>query len=482
MRFKETLFLILMHLFIPFSVILPQSIVWEKEYFFEELKGSSFRTLLFPAFEESYFYGIGYGIRGDTSFVVIYKIDSNGNLIFFKRHYKIIGGKIKRIFVSDFVKFEKQGAKDYIVSVNFLPIYGSLEYYLGFWMYVMKFDPENGNLVYEGLDTASKHTLTFYPEGPGTILELNNVYYNFSVYKGDTLLLKFFDLDGNFINETKISLSGKLPKDDWTISSAIFIENDSSFILGLNNSCPWFHDCRRSYLLKISKNFDVVWANPLTINNDTLSLLLLQENKDQKIIAMCTKIDTTRYIVELSLDGSLMNLKQLEIDKRIRIITFKQVSDGGYIFLAQFRLTPLTSTDTSIAIFFKTTKGFEVEQVFYHKQEPMPWGSLFKNVYELSDNSFLVTGYYQYYPYLLKLKDVLLAVNEPKNDNLQSIFNQQIVEDCIYLNDYYKVSIYSLYGVKVYENFAQKIIDVTNLSPGVYFLIINSKAFKFVKL
>lgn len=481
---KLILLIIFGQFFIHCSAVFSQSIVWEKVYDMEELYSSAFNTIVFPSFEHPYFYGIGTRLRlgtnynYDTNYIVIAKIDNDGNLIFVRQYYKIVGGKLKRIFFKG-AKVEKIGDKEFIVVVSFLPIFGSSEFFLGFWLYVMKFDNETGDLLFEGLDTLSKHTMTPIP---GPLFELNNLYYNFSSYKKDTILLKVFGLDGNFVSESRIILNN-LPPDEYRISFLFLKKTDSSYILVLQNTAPWFLDVSRSYLLKINKDFTLEWLKPLVIDKDTLRILSILGEKNQKIIALCTKLDTTRYFVEIESDGSISNVKEFKIDKRFQLGSFTQISDGGFILLAQFRLTPIFKPDTSIGVFAKLNKNYEFEQVFYHKREPMPWGHLFNGVYELPDHTFLVRGYYNYYPYIIKLSDVLVGVEEEEKTRTDS--NWQVVDDYIYLSDVLEpqeVSVYSLEGIKVFESNVQGNIYVKHLPSGIYFLKIGAKIYKFVKL
>lgn len=479
MKLKATLFLIL--LLLP-STVLPQTIVWEKVYDMKELYSGLFHTIVFSPFDSSYFYGVGTRLNKDTNTIVITKIDRDGNLIFEKQHYKTIGDKLKRIFWKG-AKIEKVGDKERIVVVSFLPIVGISEWFAGFWLYVTKFDTETGDLVFEGLDTLSKHTMVMVPEGPGPVFELNNLYYNFSLYALDTMLLKVFTLDGNFVYEKKIFID-KVPPGGYWLSSYVLRKSDSSFILVLQNVAPWFIAQHRSYLLKINKDFTFEWLKTLKVNGDSLAILSLEESKEGKIIALCITLDTTRYVAEIESDSSISYIKELKLDKRIEIGKFKQISDGGYILLARFRLYPINKPDTSLGVFAKFSKNYEIEQVFYNKYEPMPWGHLFNDVYELPDHTFLVSGYYKYYPYLLKLKDVLVSVEEQGKGGQKPIFSQQVVEDYIYLNDLPSqgISIYSLEGIKVFEGSPQAIISVKHLPRGVYFLRIGAVVHKFIKL
>ncbi len=476
MKGRAMLFLIL--LFLP-SAILPQTIVWEKVYDTIGI-GAAFDNIIFSSSENSYFYGVGSRLYQDTNSLVVAKFDNDGNLIFAKQYYKILGSKLKRIFYST-AKIEKVGDKEHIVVVSFLPIYGSFEYFLGFWLYVTKFDSETGDLVFEGLDTLSKHTMTMAPGGPGPVFELNNLYYNFSLYKRDTMLLKVFDLEGNFVSEKRIILNN-LPPDGYFWEAYFLKKEDSSFVFALTSIAPWFLANHRSYLLKISKDFTFEWLKPIKVNEDSLAILSLLERKDGKILALCTTVDTTRYFVEIESDGSVSYVKQLKLDKRIYPRVFKQISDGGYILLGKLRLYPINKPDTSIGVLAKFSKDYEIEQEFYHKREPMDWGHLFSGVYELSDHSFLVEGYYHYFPYLLKLKDVLVSVD--KQEKGEPIFAQQIVEDYIYLDEpsLEEVSIYSLEGIKVLESNGLCIINVKHLPSGVYFLKRGTKFYKFIKL
>lgn len=140
----------------------------------------------------------------------------------------------------------------------------------------------------------------------------------------------------------------------------------------------------------------------------------------------------------------------------------------------------IKSDDSSFILFMENVAPwflYKIEEVFYHKRKPMPWGHLFTRAYELSEHTSIILGYYDYYPYLLKLNGVLVTVKEQGKEEQEPIFAQQIVEDYIYLDEllFEKVSIYSFEGIKVFEGYTQGLINVKHLPSSVYFLKIGTK-------
>lgn len=79
MRLKTTLLLIFTLLLIHCSFMHSQNIAWGKVYNCPELYGSSFDDLLFSPLESSDFYGVGLRLKGDTSALVVARLNSNGD-------------------------------------------------------------------------------------------------------------------------------------------------------------------------------------------------------------------------------------------------------------------------------------------------------------------------------------------------------------------------------------------------------------------
>lgn len=474
---KKQIALLLISVIFPLP-ILTQTVVLERVYRVDSLKSSTFSKLAyFPLLDTQYFYSAERQITKDTNYLVFTKLDKEGNLVLVKRYSKVIGGKLKQIYYSNLpLKFEQEDGKNYICAVNFIPMAASLGFAVGFWLYVTKFDTETGQLVYEGIDTSSKHTMTYSPEGPGRVFELNNLYYNFSIYR-DTILVKIFMMNGSFVSEKRIAKM-YLPKGSYYFSADAYLEIDSSFILILQKEGLTLKEMP-TYIIKINKQFGLDWLKPLVMEGDTLKILAVEKNKLNKLIALCFKdVDSTFYITVLEPDGSISSLKQLVLDKYIKVYNIKQISDGGYILLGQYS----TERDTSKGVFVKISKDYEIEQIFSQKLEA-PWNT-FNQVFELPDHSFVIGGYCDYFPYLLILKDVIVSVNE--KDNKQSTLNSLAVDDYLYLDKLIKpeqkITIYSLLGVKVFEGISQSIIDVKEFTPGVYFLMVGGKIYKFFKL
>ncbi|ROL57931.1 T9SS C-terminal target domain-containing protein [Bacteroidetes/Chlorobi group bacterium Naka2016] len=477
MKKSYTLFQLILSFILFF--VMPDSLnsqtkVWEKVYE-DPLLESFLAYELFLSSDGNSIYGIGNGVVGDTTFLFVSKYNLNGDLLFYKRHFKTLNNKIKRIFLYT-SELERNEVNEIIRIFSFIPIYGSLEYYVGFWAYVTKFDA-NGNLIFEGLDTASKHTIVYYP---GSVVEMNNLYYNFTLYK-DTVLLKVFALDGSFVTEKKL---GKLiiPPDKLNnyFTNAIFQKKDSSIILHLVNSAPLFIHRDFSSLVKINKDFDIDWMKELIINGDTLSIISVLMNKDERLVAYCRGRDSSHHIVELDENGSILYSKRLELDNRLNVFKIKEISDGGYVLLGKLRFTKISQLDSSCAVFIKFNRNYEIEQEFRDKFGPMPWGSTYTNFLVLPDYSFLICGHYNYYPYLVKFKDVIVSVEKKEEKNN---IGQIIVEDYIELNERqnYPVEIYNILGEKVMEIGSGLPIIVKNLPRGIYFLKNGQNMHKFIK-
>ncbi|MGB9856435.1 MAG: T9SS type A sorting domain-containing protein [Caldisericum exile] len=454
-----------------------QTIVWEKTYREPALLSSAFDRIILSK-NTSSLYGIGYGLRGDTSFILIAKFNENGDMLFYKRYYKIIGGKLKRVFLGP-TKIDTSGHDEFITAVSLLSIYGSFEYFAGFWLYITKFD-SNGNLIFEGLDTTSKHTVTMAPEGTGPILELNNSYYNFCIYK-DTILLKKFSLNGNFISETKLGKVGLSDNEGgyyyWG-SYLIHPREDTSFFFILNH---YVSPVTHSYLIKISKDFVFEWIKPIEINNDTVSTGLIHNKEDRMVAYSYTKRDSTHYLVEIDINGAVTAYKNLNLDKRLIVNSIRQISDGGYLLFGKIKFNKPTEVDSSCYVIAKISKNYEVEQLFYGKCGNMPWGVGYLSFLELPDHTFYISGYYDYYPYLAKMKDIVVSVeNDYPIDRREDI----VVEEYLYLKDISNkpVSVYNVLGEKVMETIADQSINVKHLAKGLYYMKIGDKIFKFIKI
>jgi len=130
-----------------------QTIVWEKIYNEPNfLESHSFRKVLYSS-NNKFFYLVGHGVHlgnkidEHTSFVLIAKIDTLGNLIFAKTYPKFINDKSGFIYFSD-AQLDSKKSEETITFWGFLATKWVTGWTGLFYPYIVQFDV-NGNKIFE---------------------------------------------------------------------------------------------------------------------------------------------------------------------------------------------------------------------------------------------------------------------------------------------------------------------------------------------
>jgi hypothetical protein len=408
--------------------------------------------------------------------IITMKVNQIGNIIWQKN--------IQRPGVTTLTDvFEKDG-KYYLVS--------NAEIYIGKYIeniLTLSAYDNDGNLLNDNLDTSKKSN----PYHPSVAMKYKNglvslsTIYNSNV--GNILGWLDYDLEGNFQNRTIIDTLN-FPNLNSIFNMQISILNDETvgYSFGTSfkdNTAPiWYNDydstkkiTKKFSLNATEQNMTPSYAGPIFKTQSGHYILTGRiNNYNLGMFSFVRMIDTSgKMIWEDSLKGSYWFNKIVE-------------DSEGNILVAGSKYNKTDTDQVHIFNYFNLV-GFRQNGA---KLFNLIWGDSTKTHYlndiiSKDNGHCFVAGGDNYLPYLA---EITYQPNDV-NDNSKSLNDSGFIIapnptfDFLYIksnNTIGKVEIFSSLGIKVLSTEYKDRIDVNGLSAGVYFVIVDNKFLKFIKI
>jgi len=472
--------------------------IWEKQY---DVKGIEFYQgpdALLQTSDGCYVFASICSTKpelGNKFNTIIQKIDKDGNKLW------------DCILNIKFGTYFKNMYEDIEGNIIILASYGTSPQYMGYFS-IAKINKNGEQLGFNWSEhdysvPAISYITPYYDKK----LYFQNVYEQFSDYYYITL--KVFDSTAT-LKETR-HFDSVVAKDYWSFSmSLIKPSKDSNFLSIVHKRT--IKNIQEKFLTKFDRELNKIYQH-LIINNSDKNMIIdnYVEDTDSTIIIFgeyrsnsYNENDSNHtFIRKQSIDGNILWEKQYGKYRQVIIYSLIKINPNRYLGIGSFSDELLYNREGRKKYFLEIDSLGDLINEYYDLKGDT---CILSSTVIDKDNNLVIFGYKNDGKSLSISKypiNIFLSINEiVKSNNNNSLIFPNPTTDYITINleginqsfnpsaeGIVSVEIYDMMGVKMQsipvetQNFVslQQRIDISNLTPGVYFVKIGDKVEKLVK-